>query len=122
MVTSFWPSASPGDQLNPSKIEWPKIIDQVKSLVAVGRACRASFVVLASMIGDYPTSVLDEIKSISSAEIPVHLLTKEDLEGGHRWIKGLINSALQIGYPSTTLCPRHSLKWHVPSSINQGRS
>ena len=75
------------DQSDPSTIEWPKIVDQVRSLAAVGRACRASFVVLSSMIDHYPTSILDDITSIGGSALPVHVLTKTELEEGHRWVK-----------------------------------
>ena len=63
------------DQSDPSKVEWPKIIDQVKALASVGRTCSASFVLLASMIDAYPLSVLDEVVAIAGPDLPIHLLT-----------------------------------------------
>ena len=75
------------DQSDPDTIEWPKIVDQVKALVKVGRACKASFVVFASMIDLYPQYVLDQVATINDPELPVHLLNREDLKYGHRWIK-----------------------------------
>jgi len=74
------------DQSDPSDIEWPKIMDQVKTLASVGRACKASFVVLSMLIDAYPQSILAEVESIGSADLPIHLLNKEDLENGRRWI------------------------------------
>jgi hypothetical protein len=75
------------EKSDPSSIEWPNIVDQVRSLVAVGRASKASFVVLASLIDDYPKSIRDEIESAGDTNLPVYLFTKDDLESGHRWVK-----------------------------------
>jgi hypothetical protein len=75
------------DQSDPSTIEWPKIVDQVRTLAVVGRACRASFVVFSSMIDQHPTSILGEITSIGGSDLPVHVLSKTDLEEGYRWVK-----------------------------------
>ena len=85
------------DQSDPLKVEWPKIIDQVKALASVGRTCSASFVLLASMIDAYPLSVLDEVKAIAGPDLPIHLLNKVDLEKGRRWIK---NGRYTMDYPS----------------------
>lgn len=84
------------DQSDPSTIEWPKVLDQVRALAAVGRACRASFVVLATMIDAYLQHILDEVESIGSADMPVHLLNRLDLEKGHRWIK---EEPFSMAYP-----------------------
>jgi hypothetical protein len=80
----------------PPKVEWPKIVDQVKALAAAGRACRASFVVLASMIEAYPKSVMDEVEAIADAHLPIHLLSERDLREGMRWLK---EDALAMDYP-----------------------
>jgi hypothetical protein len=84
------------DQSDPLKVEWAKIVDQVKALATVGRACKASLVLLASMIDSYPQAVKDEVKAIGDECLSAHLLDKDDLLKGHRWVKENENT---MSYP-----------------------
>ena len=64
------------------KLEWSKIVDQVRAMAEIGRTCKAAFVGLASMVDVYPQIVLDEVEAITSAALPIHLLRHARSAGG----------------------------------------
>jgi hypothetical protein len=63
---------------------WDEVVAQFPETASVARRCRASLVVLAAQAEDFPADVRDRIAAGIGPGRPHLLLTKQDLEGGHR--------------------------------------
>jgi hypothetical protein len=63
---------------------WDEVVAQFLETTSVARRCGANLVVLAALVNDYPQEVRDRIAAQVGTSIPHMLLTKQDLETGHR--------------------------------------
>lgn len=75
------------EQSDPEKIEWSKILDQVRAMARIGRICKADLIVFAALIDNYPSHFRDEISRIAGNDLPIEALDRQELEKGHRFIK-----------------------------------
>jgi hypothetical protein len=66
---------------------WDEVVTQFLETATVARRCSASLVVLAALVEDYPEHVRDRIATGMSNIAPHLLLTKQDLEAGHREVQ-----------------------------------
>ena len=96
------------DQSDADKIEWSKILNQVRSMAVIGRVCKADLIVFAALIDNYPKHFRDDVSRIAGNDLPIEILNREDLEKGRRWIKGRI---VAVGRP---LCLRDLIPDRFP--------
>lgn len=67
---------------------WERVVVKFLELAAIAKTCQGSFVVLASMVKDYPRDVEERIKTELDGSIPWLLLNRHDLEKGYRNVGG----------------------------------
>jgi DNA-directed RNA polymerase subunit RPC12/RpoP len=68
----------------PEKIVWGDIVAQFLDTAAIAQKCGGNLVVLAALVEGYPETVQEQIKGTLGTSIPYLLLTRSDLEEGHR--------------------------------------
>jgi ribosomal protein S27E len=68
----------------PSVKTWSKVGKQFEGLIETARDCSAEAVFLASLAWSYPPGIRELVKSANDEKMSVHLLTRADLDKGHR--------------------------------------
>lgn len=72
------------DQTPPEAKVWDEVAEQFLETVEVAKRCRGSLAVLAAQVCEFPQRVRARIETVVGSNIPFLLLTKADLEEGHR--------------------------------------
>jgi hypothetical protein len=67
---------------------WEVILEQFAATIKVGKACKASFAVLAVMADNYPADFQKRTDDLAGPTMRCLLLSKQDLEQGHRSVNG----------------------------------
>jgi DNA-directed RNA polymerase subunit RPC12/RpoP len=99
---------------------WDDVVVQFLETAAVAKRCGARLAVLAALVNDYPHEVQHRIAAQIGSSIPYLLLTKQDLEAGHRDVQdgGItrnLGDILPLPFPER---PREATD--KPRTINMG--
>jgi hypothetical protein len=66
---------------------WEVILEQFGQTLEVGKACKASFAVLAVLADSYPADFQRKVDALAGPAMRCLLLARQDLEQGHRLLK-----------------------------------
>jgi hypothetical protein len=72
------------DDTPPDASLWEKILEQFGATIKLGKACKASFAVLAVMADGYPAGFQQRVDDLARPSMRCLLLNKQDLEQGDR--------------------------------------